>query len=84
LILCSLKSACKRADDRDQDASSDEAGNQIAHPTRECDTEKAEQPTSDSGPWKAKQSILVNGSWPRNAKNINTVADSALSVLVPF
>jgi hypothetical protein len=39
---CSLNSA----DDRDQDARSDEAGNQIADPTGEVNAEEAEQPAS--------------------------------------
>jgi hypothetical protein len=53
-----LKTAAERADDRDQDASSDEAGNQITDPTAaERDAKRAKQPTRDSGPYDAEHNV---------------------------
>jgi hypothetical protein len=57
-LSCSLlKTAAERAGDRDQDASSDEAGNQIADPSGERDTENAQQPAGDSGSYDAEYNV---------------------------
>jgi hypothetical protein len=49
----SLKSAANR----NQDTGSDKARNQIANPTAERDTDQAEQPTSDRGPYDAEHDV---------------------------
>jgi hypothetical protein len=48
-----LKAAAERSRDPDQDANSDEAGNQIADPTAKRDTEA----TGDSGPYDAEHNV---------------------------
>jgi hypothetical protein len=60
LALIELSCSLKCATDRDQDARSDEAGNQIADPTGEVNAEEAEQPASHSSPYDAEQDVHQN------------------------
>ena len=53
-----LKTGAERAGDRDYDGSSDEAGNQITDQAAKRDSEQAEQPTRDSGPYDADKPRL--------------------------
>src|SRR5215510_11456615 len=54
-VLCHAFSDCPRGEN--EDACSDEASDQIACPTAERDTEQAEQPASDCGPYDAQDDV---------------------------
>jgi hypothetical protein len=54
-VLCHAFSDCPRGEN--EDACSDEASDQIAYPTAERDTEQAEQPASDCGPYDAQDDV---------------------------
>jgi hypothetical protein len=47
----------ERANDRDQDARPDEAGDQIADPTGEGDAQEAEQPAGYTPPYDAEGNV---------------------------
>src|SRR5215510_8777791 len=54
-VLCHAFSDRPRG--KNEDACSDEASDQIAYPTAERDTEQAEQPASDCGPYDAQDDV---------------------------
>jgi hypothetical protein len=62
VVLCSLlETTTEQAGDRNYDASSDEASNQITDPTAaERDAKEAQQPTRDSGPYDAEHNVHEN------------------------